>query len=83
MPASIMELALLPCEIASEPNSEGTLAGVKEQGKDAGKPASDSRNVGGANVAAAGLAHILFGEYSSENQSKRNGAEKVCQENQK
>ena len=47
---------------ASENGAGRPLRCVEQQRKDAGERAGHARNVGGANVAAAGFAHICLGE---------------------
>ena len=60
-----------------EADGEVALEGVEKKRGDTEAFAAGARNIGGADVAAAGFAHIFFAEGENEEIADRDGAEEI------
>src|ERR1017187_10333111 len=68
---------ILPGEASGDPDGGIAFGDIEQQGHDAGGPSRGAHDGGGADIAAAGRAHIGAGFPFDQNVSERNRAEQV------
>ncbi len=67
----------LVADAPGQPDGCGSFGHVEEQRQDSGQRAGNARDVGGADVAAAGFADVASPEEPGEQQAEGNRAEQI------